>query len=107
MNSLAVIQFQAPWLLIFLPLPLLLAFLSRRLEIFEPTLRLPRTLPPGSAWPRRRGSGLRCWRGKRPHRGNTPHRIRHIVGNQQRASRIKSDPRPDGPLPCRHYSGNR
>lgn len=49
--SLSTLQFQTPWFLILLPLPLLLAFLSRRLEIFEPTLSLPRTsmarnLPP-------------------------------------------------------------
>ncbi len=37
------IQFQAPWLLVLLPLPLLLALLSRRLEILQPTLSLPRT----------------------------------------------------------------
>ena len=45
------IQFQAPWVLILLPLPLLTAFFARRLERFEPTLSLPRVsmasrLPP-------------------------------------------------------------
>jgi Ca-activated chloride channel family protein len=45
------IQFQAPWVLILLPLPVLAAFFSRRLERFEPTLSLPRasmasSLPP-------------------------------------------------------------
>lgn len=63
MSSLGVIQFQAPWLLILLPLPLLLAILSRRLEIFAPTLRLPRTsmarnLPPTS---RARFRSLPLW----------------------------------------------
>lgn len=36
------LQFQAPWMLILLPLPLLLAFLSRRLEALQPALSLPR-----------------------------------------------------------------
>lgn len=36
------LQFQAPWMLILLPLPLLLAFLSRRLEALQPALTLPR-----------------------------------------------------------------
>jgi Ca-activated chloride channel homolog len=37
------LQFQAPWVLILLPLPSFLAFLSRRLEATEPRLSLPRT----------------------------------------------------------------
>jgi Ca-activated chloride channel family protein len=40
--SLSAIQFQAPWLLLLLPLPLLLAFLSRRLERLRPAVHLPR-----------------------------------------------------------------
>jgi len=36
------LQFQAPWMLILLPLPLLLALLSRRLEALQPALSLPR-----------------------------------------------------------------
>ena len=51
--SLSALQFQAPWFLILLPVPLLLGFLARRLEIFEPALSLPRTsvarnLPPSA-----------------------------------------------------------
>lgn len=37
------LHFQAPWWLLFLPLPLLLVFLSRRLEGLQPRLSLPRT----------------------------------------------------------------
>lgn len=40
--SLVALQFQAPWMLILLPLPFLLAFLSRRLETLQPALTLPR-----------------------------------------------------------------
>jgi Ca-activated chloride channel family protein len=40
--NLSAIQFQTPWLLLLLPLPLVLAYLSKRLEVFEPALRLPR-----------------------------------------------------------------
>jgi Ca-activated chloride channel family protein len=40
--SLSAIQFQAPWLLLLLPLPFLLAYLSRRLERLRPALHLPR-----------------------------------------------------------------
>ena len=40
--SLSAIQFQAPWVLLLLPLPLLLAYLAGRLEAFEPTLTFPR-----------------------------------------------------------------
>jgi Ca-activated chloride channel homolog len=36
-------QFQTPWVLLLLPLPLLLAWFSRRMETLEPTLSLPRT----------------------------------------------------------------
>ncbi len=39
---LAALQFQAPWLLLLAPVPLLLALLSRRLERMQPTLTLPR-----------------------------------------------------------------
>ncbi len=39
---LAALQFQAPWLLLLAPVPLLLALLSRRLERLQPTLTLPR-----------------------------------------------------------------
>ncbi|MBX7184437.1 MAG: VWA domain-containing protein [Vicinamibacteria bacterium] len=51
--SLSALQFQAPWLLLLLPVPLLLAILSRRLEALQPTLTLPRAsmargLPPTS-----------------------------------------------------------
>ena len=42
MTSLLALQFQNPWLLLLLPLPLLLAFAVRRLDSFEPTLNLPR-----------------------------------------------------------------
>lgn len=41
--SLLGFQFQAPWVLLLLPVPLLLAWFSRRMETVEPTLRLPRT----------------------------------------------------------------
>jgi Ca-activated chloride channel family protein len=40
--SLVALQFQAPWMLILLPLPLLLALLLRRLETLQPALSLPR-----------------------------------------------------------------
>jgi len=40
--SFSALQFQAPWLLLIAPLPLLLAFLSSRLEPLEPRLTLPR-----------------------------------------------------------------
>ena len=40
--SLSAIQFQAPWLLLLLPLPLFLVFASRRLERLQPALQLPR-----------------------------------------------------------------
>ena len=43
MISLSALQFQAPWLLVLAPLPLLFAYFSRRLEGFEPSLSLPRT----------------------------------------------------------------
>lgn len=36
------LQFQAPWLLLLAPLPLLLTLLSRRLELLQPTLAIPR-----------------------------------------------------------------
>jgi Ca-activated chloride channel family protein len=41
--TLAGLQFQAPWFLILLPLPLVLAFLAGRMERFAPTLHFPRT----------------------------------------------------------------
>jgi Ca-activated chloride channel family protein len=41
--GLGAFQFQAPWVLVLLPLPILAAFLSQRLERFQPTLSLPRT----------------------------------------------------------------
>ena len=41
--SFAGLQFQAPWVLLFLPVPLLLMWLARRMEIVQPTLSLPRT----------------------------------------------------------------
>lgn len=41
--SFAGLQFQAPWVLLLLPLPLLLLWLSRRLETVKPALSLPRT----------------------------------------------------------------
>jgi Ca-activated chloride channel family protein len=41
--SFAGLQFQAPWFLILLPLPLVLAFLAGRMERFAPTLNFPRT----------------------------------------------------------------
>ncbi len=41
--SFAGLQFQAPWVLLLLPVPLLLMWLARRLETVQPTLRLPRT----------------------------------------------------------------
>ena len=41
--SFAGLQFQAPWFLILLPLPLVLAFLAGRMERFAPTLSFPRT----------------------------------------------------------------
>jgi Ca-activated chloride channel homolog len=41
-TALAALQFQAPWLLLLLPIPLLFAIWSARREVFEPTLRLPR-----------------------------------------------------------------
>lgn len=49
--SFAGLQFQAPWVLLLLPVPLLLLWLARRLETVQPMLRLPRTslaknLPP-------------------------------------------------------------
>ena len=37
------IQFQTPWLLVLSPVPLLLAFLSRKHDRFAPALQLPRT----------------------------------------------------------------
>ncbi len=40
--SLSALQFQAPWLLLLAPLPLLLALLYRRLEALQPALTLPR-----------------------------------------------------------------
>ncbi len=40
--SLLALQFQAPWMLILLPLPLLLALLLRRFETLQPALALPR-----------------------------------------------------------------
>jgi Ca-activated chloride channel family protein len=40
--SLSALQFQAPWLLLLVPLPLLLALLHRRLEALQPALTLPR-----------------------------------------------------------------
>ncbi len=40
--SLSALQFQAPWLLLLAPLPLLLALLHRRLEALQPALTLPR-----------------------------------------------------------------
>jgi len=43
LTSLSSLQFQAPAWLLLLPLPLLLALLSRRLEFLEPRLTLPRT----------------------------------------------------------------
>ncbi|MEO5762993.1 MAG: VWA domain-containing protein [Vicinamibacteria bacterium] len=43
MTPFSPLHFQAPWLLLLLPLPLLLAYLSRRLEKHQPTLALPRT----------------------------------------------------------------
>lgn len=36
------LEFQAPWVLLLLPLPLLLAWFSRQMEPLEPTLELPR-----------------------------------------------------------------
>ncbi len=61
--SLSALQFQAPWLLLLLPLPLLLAILSRRLDALQPTLTLPRAsmargLPPT---PRARLRSLPLW----------------------------------------------
>lgn len=49
--SLAGLQFQAPWVLLLLPVPLLLMWLFRRFETVQPKLSLPRTslaksLPP-------------------------------------------------------------
>ena len=41
--SFAGLQFQAPWFLILLPLPLVLASLAGRMERFAPTLSFPRT----------------------------------------------------------------
>jgi len=41
--SFAGLQFQAPWVLLLLPVPLLLMWSARRLEIVQPTLSLPRT----------------------------------------------------------------
>lgn len=57
------LQFQTPWWLILLPLPLLLAFVSRRLEVFEPRLSLPRTSMAGSLRPtwRTRFRNLPVW----------------------------------------------
>ena len=40
--SFAGLQFQAPWFLLLLPLPLVLAFLAGRMERFAPTLDFPR-----------------------------------------------------------------
>ena len=40
--SFAALQFQAPWMLVLLPLPILLALLLRRLETLQPALALPR-----------------------------------------------------------------
>lgn len=40
--SLASLQFQAPWLLLLVPIPLVLAFAAQSLEVFAPALRLPR-----------------------------------------------------------------
>lgn len=40
--SFSALQFQAPWMLLLLPLPLLLALLLRRLETLQPALALPR-----------------------------------------------------------------
>lgn len=40
--SFSALQFQAPWLLLLLPVPLLLALASRRLEALKPALMLPR-----------------------------------------------------------------
>lgn len=42
MSFLSVYQFQSPWLLLLAPLPLLLAWLSLRLEAHAPVLELPR-----------------------------------------------------------------
>ncbi len=41
--SFAGLQFQAPWALLFLPVPFLLMWFARRLETVQPTLSLPRT----------------------------------------------------------------
>ena len=42
MSGLTELQFQAPWFLLLVPLPFILAFFSHRLERFEPALGLPR-----------------------------------------------------------------
>lgn len=43
MTPWSALQFQAPWWLLLLPVPLLLVYLRRRLEVFEARLALPRT----------------------------------------------------------------
>lgn len=48
MTPLSALQFQSPWLLLLLPLPLLFLILSSRLENLEPTLSLPRAAIAGA-----------------------------------------------------------
>ncbi|MBK5257451.1 MAG: VWA domain-containing protein [Vicinamibacteria bacterium] len=63
MMSFSALQFQTPWWLLLLPLPLLLVFFSRRLEVFEPRLSLPRTAMARSLRPtfRSRFRNLPIW----------------------------------------------
>jgi Ca-activated chloride channel family protein len=42
-NSLYALQFETPWLLVLLPMPILLVLIGRRLEFLAPRVSLPRT----------------------------------------------------------------
>ena len=47
MSFSSTLQFQAPWLLLLVPLPLVLTLLSMRLEVHQPTLSFPRAAASG------------------------------------------------------------